>query len=115
MNTTLRHITEPISANNAARVDPHTIFNFGAWIKRDVWKKIYILAQMAIGSNEIRALQNRARANTNIFADNTKRADVCRRIDLCGWRNDCRGMHPGGESRFGKKPRQDFGKRNSSV
>ena len=58
MSAGIEHISEAIGADNCAGVNADAIADFGAGIKDDTWKKVDLLAKLAVGAEVVAALQN---------------------------------------------------------
>src|SRR5437879_6105620 len=61
----IEHIAKTVPANNGAGVDSDPVTNFSATVKGHVGEDMHLLAKVAIVSNKIKGLQNRASADAD--------------------------------------------------
>src|ERR1035441_2220954 len=115
MDAVVEHIAEAIRADDRAGVDAHAVADLGGGIERDVGEEVNILAEDAVGTNVVEALQHRARPDPHLFAQDAIGPDVGGWIDVSAGRHKGRGMYSGGEDSLRNEWREDFGKRDAGV
>src|SRR5664280_1778681 len=87
----------------------------GAGIDDDVWKKVDLFAEAAVRADMIGALQNAARADNGIVADDTIRTDMRGGVYFCR-RGDDRGAMDGlGKIGLWKKKPEYFCERHARI
>jgi hypothetical protein len=111
----VKHIAETVRTDHRAGVYSHALAKFRARIKRDVGEQHDLLAQSAIRSDEIAAMQGDARSDPRSFADNAVRSDVRGGINLSGRRHNRRRVDPCRQPRFGEEDSQCFGEGYARV
>ena len=115
VNAAVLHITETVRANHRAGMNAHAPADFRVRINGDVRKQVHVVAELRIVADTIAGLQDRPRADTHAFADDTMRSDVRGGVHFGARRNDGRWMNSGGVSSFGKKQRHGLGERDAGV
>src|SRR4030095_3365327 len=111
----VQYIPKTISADHAARVNPHPVAHFRPGIKHDLGKEMNLFTELAVLTQVIASAQNTPGSDPHLVPENTVRAYVSSGIYLATCRHNGRRMNPRCKGGLREEQGEHFGEGDSGV